>query len=730
MIGPDRESHPARVLIVDDDLVTRRLLREAVRQAGFQAIEAASGMAAVAYCRLCRPDVVLLDIVMPGLDGFATCEAIRALPDLAHVPVVMITGLDDTASINRAFEIGATTFITKPVNLILLVHRLRYIVRGQAIADRLRDSEARIARAQRLAKLGYWEWDSLTRRVRCSDGVRDIFGFDEAQSPQAWPDFLRFVDPADRDRVAHARDEAIRQHTGHGIEYRIRRDDGTARFVREETEISISAGCGGSGVRILSTFQDISDRRLAEEQVRTLACFDSVTGLPNRAYLREILGHALGNSRRREGLSAVIHLDLDHFKRINDSFGHGAGDGILREVASRLTECVRRGDPMPQDKLDALDLSGPTVRSEDTVAHLGGDAFVILLTEIRRPEDAAKAAQRLARALKKPFLVEGTEVELTASMGLSVFPVDGEDESGLLKNAEAAMYHAKDRGRDRYQFFMAALNVRAVQRFALETALRRALDRNEMSVHYQPQIDLIRRRVIGVEALLRWYHPQIGPIPPDQFIPIAEETGLIVPIGEWVVEEACRQAAVWEAEDLPPLRIAVNVSAVQFRQRRFAQRMEGLLAQAPRNGTSFEFELTESVLLDNTQDSIAILNALAELGASVAIDDFGIGYSSLSYLRRIPLSAVKIDRSFIRDVTSDEDDAAIVSALIALAHTLRLRVVGEGAEDPQQLAFLIARNCDEVQGYFFSPPMEGATVTKWMRQWRWLAPVRSLSRSA
>lgn len=465
--------------------------------------------------------------------------------------------------------------------------------------------------------------------------------------------------------------------------------------------------------RVVGICQDVTERGDAQTRIRFLAHFDPITRLPNRTLFKDRLARALSEAERNDRLVAIILLDLDNFKHVNDTFGYDEGNQILNDLAQRLVSCSGGQGAISEagEELVAVEISG-----DEAVSRPGGDEFLILLTDLRQPEDGAKFAQSVVEAVRQPFHVADHEIRITGSVGISVFPIDGRDPDQLLKHAEAAMYHAKEAGRNGYQFFTAAMNQRARRRFSLETVLRRALSHDEFELYFQPQVDLVQQRIIGVEALLRLNVPDIGFIPPGDFIPVAEECGLIVPLGQRVLLEAARWASHWNSSGLPEIRIAVNLSAAQLKQPNLALSVEETLKVAGVDASQFEVELTESMLLDNTGACTAVLNQLAELGLTIAIDDFGTGYSSLTYLRRVPLSALKIDRSFVRDVGWDEDDASIVSAVIALAHSLRLRVVAEGVEDLIQLAFLQARKCEEAQGYLFCRPLPARSISDLLQE--------------
>jgi diguanylate cyclase (GGDEF)-like protein len=433
----------------------------------------------------------------------------------------------------------------------------------------------------------------------------------------------------------------------------------------------------------------------ANAQLQHVATHDALTGLPNRLLLADRLAQAIAQAERHAQRFAVIVVDLDRFKSVNDSLGHLAGDVLLKDVARRLTKVLRKAD---------------------TLARLGGDEFVLVLNEINGPRDAEAVAVKVLADFAKPVLVSGLELHISASLGISVSPDDGVDADTLLQHADAAMYHAKKSGRNAYQFFAPAMNAFARDRLELESGLRRAVEQREFVLHYQPKVDVRTGRIDSAEALVRWRHPKRGLIPPAQFIPLAEETGLILQIGEWVVREACRQAYAWQAAGLRPLRVAVNLSAQQFRQKNLVAIVRSALTDARLEAQHLELELTESAVMDDAEESIEILRELSELGVRISVDDFGTGYSSLSYLRRLPLDKLKIDRAFIRDVVTSRDDAEIVRAIVSLAHTLRLKVIAEGVETPDQLEFLNSLGCDQYQGFHFSAPIPSNAFVAMMRE--------------
>jgi diguanylate cyclase (GGDEF)-like protein len=436
--------------------------------------------------------------------------------------------------------------------------------------------------------------------------------------------------------------------------------------------------------RLLATVRDITDRKVAEERIQYLALHDALTGLPNRTLLQDRLAIALATARRQEDKVALLFLDLDRFKDINDSLGHSVGDLFLQEVARRLK---RWG------------------REQDTVARLGGDEFLIMLTDVKDIPDAAVAAERLMDAMAAEFVVQGHTLGVSCSLGISVFPEHGADGVTLIKNSDAAMYSAKESGRNTFRFFTEDMNAQVAERLALEHSLRLALPRNELFLMYQPQMDMATGKIVGLEALLRWKHPELGLVPPDRFIRIAENSGLILPIGEWVLRAACSQARKWQDEGLPALTVAVNVSAIQFRQEGFCKLIRRVLEETGLAPRYLELELTESLLLANAEVMLSVVHGLKAMGVTLAIDDFGTGYSNFASLRQFGVSKLKIDRSFIQDVAVKNDDAAITTAIISMAKGLRLKVIAEGVENEAQMSFLRAHQCDEIQGYYFSKPL-------------------------
>ena len=558
-----RVSDAPLLLVVDDERTMRLMVRWALERDGYRVLEATNASEAFSVYQTHLPDLVVIDAMMPGLDGFETCRRLRAMPAAEQCPILMISGLNDTDSADAAFAAGATDFITKPIH-----------------------------------------WALLRQRVR---------------------------------RLLYA--------------------------------------------------------VYAERTARYLASHDTLTDLPNRAWLQERFEHARAQAQRHGQVLALLFVDLDRFKFVNDSLGHGIGDQLLQQIACRLSTGLRK---------------------TDAVARLGGDEFVVLLEGLHAAEEAAAVARYVIETLRPPVTIEGHELMVTPSVGIAAYPHDGEDLGELIKDAETAMYRAKAEGGNRFEYYLHDMGVRVSRRWSVERGLRQALEADEFALHYQPVIELGSGRVLGAEALLRWDRPGEGLVPPAEFIPLAEETGLIVPIGERVLQLACEQIRRWRRARLPPFYVAVNLSGVQLRQADLPETVAHALGPELRGDSALVLEITESVLMENAAAVVDRLHALKALGVRLCIDDFGTGYSSLSYLKRFPVEIIKIDRSFICDLPGDNESAAIATLIIALAHQLNREVVAEGVETPAQAAILHARGCDAAQGYLYCKPIPPAQFEAWL----------------
>lgn len=682
-------------LIADDDPSLRLSMGAALKKVGFDIVEAENGREALGLFRAENPDLILLDVVMPEMNGFDVCMAIRKSRHGRYSQILMVTGLDDVDSTVRAFEVGANDFISKPINWVMLGHRGRYMLRAGRAFRELYFSQRRLAKTQELAKLGNWQIDLASQEFRCSPEACRLLRLDSSPGIQVtYGAFLEPIIDHEREKIKQAIDEAVAAKKPLCLNYSVLYADGTQKHILNQGEILFDEN--GQPEFLLGVVQDVSQLKRAEEEILYLAFYDGLTGLANRMLFMDRLDMAIKEATRNGQRFALLFLDLDQFKRINDSLGHHVGDLLLKKVAERLKKCIRGSDVATRNLVG---------ESDPTVSRLGGDEFTLILTNIKTPESAAVAARRLIKELAVTYDLEGHEVSVTTSIGISVFPDDGQTVEVLLKNADSAMYTAKKKGRNQFQFYIESLNRVAIERFSLETDLTRALERQEFMLYFQPQINLAERKITGVEALIRWMHPQRGIVLPEKFIHIAEESGLIVDINKWVLQSACKHGQEWIQAGLPPLNIAVNLSGYKFSQQNMCDSIRDALRDAGLDATGLEIEITESILMQETHDTIASLTRIKELGVRIAIDDFGTGYSSLSYLTAFPVDTIKIDRSFVIGCTVHENNRIIIKAIIAMGHSLGKRIVAEGIETEEQYGLLKGYGCDEAQGYYFNPPV-------------------------
>jgi diguanylate cyclase (GGDEF)-like protein len=690
-----------RVLIADDDAILREIAGAMLKEAGFAVQSVASGDAAVAACALRMPDIALLDVEMAGGDGYQACTNIRCLPDGADLPIVMVTGCDDTVSIDQAYEAGATDFIVKPINWALLTHRIRYVMRGARTIEALRFSEQKNAALLKAIPDGIFLVDSAGSIGHCFSPIE---GLPYVSMRQGEPQSLFDLLPAPK--RGHAMDCLSSALRGEPAAFEFS-NEGKSSSVRH-FECRYLPNAGG---QVLAIIRDITARKETDARIHRLAYFDALSGLPNREWIRDYVAQALADARRRHRHLALLYIDLDQFKRINDTLGHVTGDALLRQVAERL-----------QGVVDQISIDGV----EGQIARLGGDEFMIVLTGLRDAMHAEEAAQRMLTEHAVPYWQASYELVVTSSIGIAKYPEHGDDVQSLLKNAEAAMYEAKSSGRNQLRVYDCAVSARALKRLSLEMELRRAVEDSSLEVYYQPKYDTRSLKLTGGEALLRWFHPSRGQIPTADFIAVAEETGLIGDIGKWTLQRVCRDLAQWRANGLAAPRIAVNVSGRDFMHPEALLRISDTVTKANLSASLFELELTEGVLMRDAEAGRRSLLALKEFGFALAVDDFGTGYCSLNYLKRFPLDTLKIDRSFVADISDDPDDAAIVRAIIALGHTLSLKIVAEGVTTQAQLKFLQAEGCDSIQGFLMSPAVAADAFVELLR----LAPSAAIRNSA
>jgi diguanylate cyclase (GGDEF)-like protein/PAS domain S-box-containing protein len=685
------------LLLVEDNPGDARLLREMLSEAGSHDTdlthvqlmsEAEKHLAEHAV------DIVLLDLGLPDAQGLGAVR--RAQSAAPRVPLVVLTGMDDELLATQTLQEGAQDYLIKgQIETRGLLRALRYAVERKAMEEALFVEKER----------AQVTLNCIGDAVACTDSSGKITFLNlVAEKMTGWPR----QEAADRPlaEVLQILDSATRAPIPNPMEMAIGRDRivhlpmNSILVRRDGFEIPIEDSVApihdreGNPTGAVIVFRDVSAAQAMALQMAHSAQHDFLTGLPNRMLFNDRVNQAIALAPRHRKNIAVLFLDLDGFKHINDSLGHPIGDKLLQSIAKRLVNCVRLSD---------------------TVSRQGGDEFVVLLSEIAQVQDPAITARRLLQAVADPHFIDQHDLHVTTSIGVSVYPDDGLDAETLIKNADTAMYQAKENGRQSYQFFKPAMNVRAVERQSIEEGLRRAVERQEFILHYQPKVDLRTGEITGAEALLRWMHPTRGLVPPGQFIPVAEDCGLILPIGNWALHEACLQAQAWVEAGLPMTTIAVNISAAELRDENFLTGVFAILKETGLKAASLELELTESVLMKHAESTESILKALRAEGVQLAVDDFGTGYSSLSYLRKFSVDALKIDQSFVRQITTAPDETTIVTAVIAMARSLKLRTVAEGVETHHELAFLRAHECDEAQGFYFSrpvPPPQFAALLK------------------
>ncbi|HYD96653.1 MAG TPA: EAL domain-containing protein [Noviherbaspirillum sp.] len=734
------------ILMVDDTPANLSVLAQALENFGLRVLVAQDGNEAIQRAGFARPDLILLDILMPGIDGFETCRRLKATAPLQDIPVIFMSALSEHTDKLRGFEAGAVDYVTKPFEIEEVLARIRthlamramqqrlseqnaalqteIELRRQAetrlqqahdaledrvvqrtrdleqanakltaeiservrVAESLRRNEARLRRLIESNIIGIYFWNTDGAISEANDAFLDLLGYTQQDLKDKT---LLLQDIAPRESV-EASQRAIRElrRRGHAKPFE-------EEFIRKDGR-RVPVLIGGAFIddacrEGVAFVLDLTARKQAEERIRYMADHDALTGLPNRALLQDRLQQALAHAHRSNTKVAVLFIDLDYFKHINDSLGHQVGDGLLKMVASRLTGCVREGD---------------------SVARLGGDEFVLTLPLIESGSAAAVVARKALAALDEPFRCNDHELHVGCSVGISLYPDDGQDVETLMRTADTAMYFAKDKGRGNYQFFTQSLNCAAQRRHAISNALRQALAHEEFALHYQPQVDLATGRIFSAEALLRWKRSEEPVVPCSEFIAIAEETGLILPIGEWVLRQACQQLRQWRELGFTDLAVAVNLSPRQFFQPDFQNTVREILRSAGIPPDRLDLEITETTLMQRTEDNVSVLQRLSEMGIKLSIDDFGTGYSSLAYLQRFPVNALKIDRAFVSGIGQDSNDTALVRAIISMAHSLRLHVLAEGVETAEQIDFLQAHGCPAAQGYYYSEALPADAFTE------------------
>lgn len=690
-----------RILVADDEITSRLLLQAAIEKSGHEAVLAIEGEDALRQFQARPCDLVMLDVEMPGLNGYQACAALRAAAG-QELPIVMVTGMDDLESIDRAYQAGATDFMAKPINWSLLGHRVKYLLRASRTLHDLHLAHEKIlAILEAIPDLmfeidlegHYLEFHS-PRTELLARPVDAILGRTVAE----------VLPPDAAQAVMSALQEAHATGISNGIQFHLIPQDGHLHWF--ELSASRKATEAGSIPRFIVLSRDITDRKEAESRIARLAYYDTLTGLPNRQFFLERLGREVDRAHHSGEKLAVLFMDLDGFKHVNDTLGHSAGDQILRWAADRLRENIR-----PSDLISRVQGEDP----DTDFARLGGDEFTLLLPAMKHGREALEVGHRICEHMRLPFMLDGREVVLTSSIGIAIFPDDGDSPETLVRCADMAMYFAKEQGRDNCQLYNQILSSRAVRRLNLESNLHLALGRHEFSLVYQPQLDIGSGRIHSVEALIRWKHPEQGMVSPGDFIPLAEESGLIVPISEWVLRSACAEAAGWHAAG-HPVRVAVNLSVRNFKEPGLVHTVRSILAETGLPPALLELEITEGALMEDSSTTLGTLKILRESGVNISLDDFGTGFSCMSYLMRLPIHNLKIDKSFIQGLPAAADSLAIVRIIISLAKTLGFTVTAEGVETLEQAQILKSLACDLLQGFYFSKPLPAADIPAKLRE--------------
>jgi diguanylate cyclase (GGDEF)-like protein/PAS domain S-box-containing protein len=697
----DFTSH--KILLIHDDPAAADTVREALIRSNDGSFEVvwvtscAAGLERLADQRRKETQgtdgiaAVLVDLFLPDSRGIETFDRLfRAAP---QIPILVLCNTQDEGIAKLAIQRGAQDYLLETrLDPYLLPKALGSMIERAANAEALFEEKERAQVTLNSIGDAVMSTDVWGRVTYLNVVAEALTGWSrEEAAGHPLEEVFRIIDGTSRETMQNPMTLAVRENKTVGLTPNcvlIRRDGVEASIEDSAAPIHDRRGHVTGAVMV---FHDVSSARAMSQKMAYLAQHDSLTDLPNRTLLNDRLTQAMAMAQRQRHKLALLFLDMDRFKHINDSLGHEIGDRLLQSVAQRLLECVR---------------------SSDTVSRQGGDEFVVLLTEVTHARDAGISAEKILVALSAPHRIDEHSLHVTVSIGIATYPDDGTDAETLLKHADFAMYHAKDSGRNNSQFFKTDMNVRAIARQSVENDLRHALERREFSLHFQPKINLATGAMTGVEALIRWRHPERGLVLPTQFMPIAEECAFIVPIGRWVLREACAQARAWQVAGLPPTRVAVNISALELRDKDFVAGVRATLKETGLDARYLELELTETFLMQDGKATVAVLKALKGMGVSLALDDFGTGYSSLSHLKRFPIDILKIDQSFVRDLTTDPDDASIVSAVISMGKSLNMQVVAEGVETREQLAYLHEHSCPEGQGHYFSEPVSAVEFTE------------------
>ena len=688
------QSHSAvKILVIDDDMVTRLTLTKILQKTGYQVIQAENGQ--IGFSRFCeeKPALILMDVMMPVMDGYAATQAIRNYETGQATPIIMLTALEDMESIDHAFNAGATDFITKPINWGLLGQRLKYALKASKTEEDLRSSQVHLNYALRLAKLGYWEWDATQDTVNGSNSAFELMGV-PAQEDMPIDMFISKVAPKDMPLLQQAISDAQRGESHVQVSFRVMHPNQNLLHIDCLGDASYDKE--GRLIKITGSAQDISRLHKAESIIDYQANHDSLTDLANRSYFNKYLQNLIESnaSAQISALSATIVLDIDRFKIINDNLGQNNGDLLLMTLANRLKKVTRE---------------------DDFVARLGSDEFAIVIKHAHSLAELNLSLNRIFNDLSRPYLIGDQELFITFSFGVAIVHQDGKTANHLLANANVARAQAKALGGNQFALYQKDMNQQAKSQLLLENDLYKALERNEIEVYFQPQVDAKTLKPYGAEALVRWNHAKQGLISPVQFIPIAESTGLIIEIGQFIIRKAVEETEKWHKMGYDHLHIGINLSGRQFANDNLMDVIQNVLSHSTLPAQFLDFEITESLAMSNADHNISVLKGLKALGVSLSIDDFGTGYSSLAYLHSFPIDTIKIDRSFIINLETTQGQA-IVNTILAMANSLGLEVVAEGIEDDFHVSYLQSRNCDIFQGFKFGKPMTATDFTRYLAE--------------
>ncbi|MDH5600897.1 MAG: EAL domain-containing protein [Gammaproteobacteria bacterium] len=691
MLNSNLNSKKTEILVIDDDQDICMFVRTFLECVDYTVIDAASGTEALVLLEKINPDLILLDVHLPDISGIDLLTDLSGNNRLKDIPVIMMTGDSSKETIDAVYELNVYDFIEKPVNEVLLLKRVEYALLKKHAQKDLLNKEKSLSRMQHIAGIGSWEYDSELDNVECSEALFELLGIENNTENFSLHSFLAMTHEEDIDLVSNTIYESISKGISYAMEHRVYDDSGNETIVLHQGEIIKNNDTGH--YKIYATLTDITERKNTQELIEYNSFYDKLTDLPNRVHYCNKVSTLMQETDKEEKLLAIVFLGIDRFKNINESLGHSIGDELLIEIKERLITF-----------------------EELFISRFSGDVFAVAIPSMTTIDTIVYEVRKFNAMLSKPFIISGHELYITVSIGISIYPLHYGGKDDLINNAESAMHYSKNAGGNRISCFDKQMTVTGRKRLFIENDLRKAIDKEQFEVYYQPQVAVANRRLIGMEALIRWNHPEHGLINPDDFIPIAEETGLIVPIGQWVIETATQQVAQWIKNGFGLLRVGINLSAMQFENTSLVKDIENALSRSGLMPCSLDLEVTESSVMRNIDQTISILNAFSEMGVQTSMDDFGTGYSSLSSLKMMPLHTLKIDRAFVKDIKANGENGELARIIISMCHALGLNVIAEGVETEEHMSFLNEHGCIEAQGYFFSPPVNSSRFEEILNQ--------------